>query len=262
MDQRSTVPLKRRSKSLLVGGALAVALGAIVVATGGLRGRTPRDHTATTAPVAAQEQQEEVRFSQRQRTTKPLPGLDAVRVSIGDVTGGKVKLSLALADGTPLVEERKLGNGDQVKFEHDGRAYRLTVSKLRNALIGDDEVAMVLVQTAGPHTRPSLTEDQKIEQLIAAVKDLKGGVFIRNGGEHSAADAVEHMRRKWENGKDRIKTARQFIEGAASRSSLSGEAYRIRLADGTEVTSESFLKQKLAELEATPAATQPAKAAK
>src|SRR5688500_6287369 len=125
MDQRTTMPLNRPSKSLLVGGALAVALGAIVVATGGLRGRTPRDLTATTTPAAAQEQQKEVRFTQRQRTTKPLPGLDAVRVSIGDVTGGKVKLSLSLAIGTPLGEERKLANGDQVKFEHEGRAYQL-----------------------------------------------------------------------------------------------------------------------------------------
>jgi hypothetical protein len=243
-----------------LGGALIVVLGAIVVVTGGLKGKAQHDSAATTPQAETEEEGKEVQFRLWQRTTKPLPGLDGVRVAVGDVTGGKVKIALALADGRSLVEERSVASGDRVKFEHEGRGYQIRISELRNALIGDDEVVMVLRRAAGPRTRLVLTEDEKIERLIGSVKGLQGAVFIRNGGEHSAADAVEHMRRKWENGKGRIKTAKQFIEFAASRSLLSGETYRIRMADGTEVTSEAFLKKKLAELEATPPATRPAKA--
>jgi hypothetical protein len=192
----------------------------------------------------------EVRFRQWQRTTKGLPGAgDQVRLSIGDVTGGKVKVSVGLTGDETLVPERAMSEGDKLQFTLDEREYEIAVEELRNALIGDDEVVFMLREVdANPPA--ALSEEQKIERLIAAVGELRGATFIRNGGEHSPADAVEHMRRKWENGKGRIRTAKDFITHAASRSSLTGEAYRIRMPDGMEVTSETFLMKTLRQMEA------------
>jgi hypothetical protein len=191
----------------------------------------------------------EARFTQRQRTTKGLPGAakEAVRLAIGDVTGGKVKVSVTAGAGEKIVEERAVSERERVEFDLDSRKYAIVVEELRNALIGEDEVVFVLREEG--EGKRAMTEEEKIERLIGAVRELKGATFIRNGGEHSAADAVEHMRRKYERGKKEITTAREFIAKAGSRSSLSGEAYRIRTADGKEVTAEAFLTKKLDEIE-------------
>lgn len=237
-------------------GAIAVV---VAVVPGWSRKEEEPPKAATTRPAARLVVPEgEVRFSQWQRTTKGLPGAgEKVQLSIGDVTGGRVKLSIAVAGGEVLVEERAASEGDEVGFALDARKYQIVVDELRNSLIGEDEVVFVL-REVGTETQRSLSEEEKIERLIAAVKELKGATFIRNGGEHSAADAVEHMRRKWENGKGRIRTAREFIQFAASRSSLSGEAYRIRFADGKEVTAEAFFRKELEKIEGTGATTRAA----
>ena len=95
----------------------------------------------------------------------------------------------------------------------------------------------------------SLSEEEKIKSLIATVRGLKDATFIRNGDEHDCDSAADHMQRKWKAGRKEIKTARDFVRLAASKSSRSGEAYRIRFKDGKEVTSEAFLTKELDKLE-------------
>src|SRR4051794_25371607 len=77
-------------------------------------------------------------------------------------------------------------------------------------------------------TTQPLTEDQKIESLIRTVDELKDATFIRNGTEYNCHAAAKHMRDKWEYGRKHIKTASDFIELAASKSSTSGKPYHIR----------------------------------
>jgi hypothetical protein len=94
----------------------------------------------------------------------------------------------------------------------------------------------------------ALTEDQKIEKLIQAVGDMKEAVFIRNGTEHTPAQAAQHMRNKWERAKDKVKTAEEFIDKIASKSSTSGRPYLIRFKEGNEVESGTFLREQLKKL--------------
>lgn len=102
------------------------------------------------------------------------------------------------------------------------------------------------------------TESQKIERLVEHVATLKGAVFIRNGKEYDARAAAEHLRKKWNYVKDEIKTARDFIDKIATKSSLSGQPYRIRLADGREFKSGEYLHAQLKEIEkADPPPDQP-----
>lgn len=93
------------------------------------------------------------------------------------------------------------------------------------------------------------TEEQKIEWLIERIGSLEGAVFIRNGKEHNATEAADHLRQKWNSARKKIKTADDFIEHLASRSSLSGRPYRIRFQDGKEVESGEWLKGELASLD-------------
>jgi len=54
--------------------------------------------------------------------------------------------------------------------------------------------------------------------------------FLRNGSWHASDRAYDHIQRKLDYIRDRdlIRDGEQFIEQAASRSSLTGEAYQVR----------------------------------
>jgi hypothetical protein len=93
----------------------------------------------------------------------------------------------------------------------------------------------------------TLTERDKIDRLISAIRE-SGLVFIRNGSEHSADDAADHLEKKRAQAGDRVATARDFIEHVAARSSLTGEPYLVR-ASGRTVPARDWLLERLAEIE-------------
>ena len=119
--------------------------------------------------------------------------------------------------------------------------------KLDNALIGEDFATFTLAEAAQGET---LTEAQKIERLIARVESLEGATFVRNGSEHSPAEAAKHLREKRDRAGDALKTAEEFIEQVGSKSSLSGEEYEIRFRDGRVVKAGEFLRGALKEMAA------------
>jgi hypothetical protein len=93
------------------------------------------------------------------------------------------------------------------------------------------------------------TEKEKIELLIKSIEDLKGAFFWRNSNYYDAKAAADHLRMKWGKAGNSIKTARDFIDKIASKSSMSGIPYRIKFADGKEVETKMYFNQKLKELE-------------
>ncbi len=90
-------------------------------------------------------------------------------------------------------------------------------------------------------------EMAKIDYLIDSIGELKGAKFIRNGSEYDVLAAVSHLRLKLKAAGKKVKTAEDFIQYCASRSSISGEPYLIRLADGATLKSETFFRNKLKE---------------
>ncbi len=103
-----------------------------------------------------------------------------------------------------------------------------------------------------------LTEQQKIDALIHSVEVLPGAQFIRNGTAHDSKSAVEHLQMKRRYAGSRIKTAEDFIDCCASKSSMSGQPYQIRFANGKTVDAAAFFHAELKRLEApAPAAIAP-----
>ncbi|MDZ7642923.1 MAG: DUF5329 domain-containing protein [Woeseiaceae bacterium] len=86
--------------------------------------------------------------------------------------------------------------------------------------------------------------DAEIDFLLAAVGD-SDCVFIRNGREHPAADARDHLEMKRRRGKRYFDTTEEFIERIASRSSLSGREYRIRCPGQPETSAERWFRERL-----------------
>lgn len=94
------------------------------------------------------------------------------------------------------------------------------------------------------------SETAKIQYLISSVETLQGATFIRNGREYDAGKASNHLRLKLKTLGNKVKTAEDFINLCASKSSMTGESYLIRFADGSIMKSEQFFKDKLKALAA------------
>jgi hypothetical protein len=94
------------------------------------------------------------------------------------------------------------------------------------------------------------TEAAKIESLIQSVAHLEHAVFVRNGATYDAKAAADHLRLKLSNAGSRVETAEDFIRICGSASSMTGRPYQIQYDDGRVVTSEAFLRARLAEIDA------------
>lgn len=101
--------------------------------------------------------------------------------------------------------------------------------------------------TGAPRPNP---EQIKIERLLRDL-ELSGATFIRNGGEYDSAKAAAHLRAKLSKAGDRIRTAREFVDLVASKSSQSGAPYQLRLpGESNKIPVRDWLMKKLDALEA------------
>lgn len=74
-----------------------------------------------------------------------------------------------------------------------------------------------------------------------------GCEFQRNGSWYAAPKAAEHLRTKYDYliKRDLINSAEEFIELAASKSSMSGKDYQVKCADQAAITSAIWFTQEL-----------------
>jgi hypothetical protein len=172
-----------------------------------------------------------------QRHDADVPGSSGrLRVHIGDITKGQVELSMSRADGAAVVAPRSMKVGDAVEFPVGGHRYRVTLAELKGVVVGDDTATLDFSE--GP------SERERIESLLKAI-ETSGLVFVRNGSDHDGPAAAKHLRRKLDAAGDRVRTAEEFIDGIATKSSTSGEPYLVRLADGSTVELASWLRSRL-----------------
>ena len=95
------------------------------------------------------------------------------------------------------------------------------------------------------------TAENEITFLLEYIK-TSGCTFQRNGAWFTAVDAAEHINKKYlyflKQGK--ITTAEDFIQYAASKSSVSGKAYTVNCRDGARIESAKWLTATLKNLRA------------
>jgi hypothetical protein len=89
----------------------------------------------------------------------------------------------------------------------------------------------------------------EIDQLLNRLGQ-SGCQFNRNGTWYSASEAKDHLNKKLDYvmGKNLIRSAEQFIEVAASKSSLSGQNYQVKCAAQAPMASSVWLNTALNEL--------------
>ncbi len=87
--------------------------------------------------------------------------------------------------------------------------------------------------------------DQEIEFLITSVEQ-SGCSFHRNGYNHSAERAADHLRLKLRRGKKYADSAEHFIDRLASKSSWTGKAYYLECEPGKLIEVSPWMNEKLA----------------
>ncbi|MBK6917950.1 MAG: DUF5329 domain-containing protein [Deltaproteobacteria bacterium] len=227
---------RRCSPSLLVG--LAALAGLVAPAACGSQPEgSPRAGGPTAGaqpPLRLPHEGAGVRV--QQRSSAAVPGSDgALQIALGDITAGQVQLTLGKTDGSAVLLSRSVRTGDEVAFTLAGFGYQLVVEDLHNDLIGTDWADLRVrpgSDDAATPAPPAVDEAARIEGLLAKL-EASGVTFIRNGSEHDAREAAEHLRNKWAHAPS-IDTAERFIDELGTRSSSSGQPYRVRLRDGRE----------------------------
>jgi hypothetical protein len=94
-----------------------------------------------------------------------------------------------------------------------------------------------------------LSEEQKINQLILFVEKSEAK-FVRNGTAYSGMEAAKHLKMKREKAGAKIKTAKDFIDLIASKSSMSGEAYLMLYKNGKTIPVRDILYNELRKMDA------------
>lgn len=225
---------------------MRLILGVVILAGVGLFAYT-RLAPKIDLPPASDEQPLELpdgkaRLTAGQRSNTEVPGsAGRLRILLGEITRKQVELTLAHTDGRTLIAARSVQRGTRLPFRLGGQRYELVVVELSNKLAGVDFAVIDVVV--------GLSETSRIEALLDAMRSSEGLVFIRNGKEYAGPEAADHLRRKWNTTADRIRTPEQFIEHLATKSSMSGDVYVIRLADGAVVPSAQWLGEQLARID-------------
>jgi hypothetical protein len=106
----------------------------------------------------------------------------------------------------------------------------------------------VMLLGHGPAARPAPLASAvgEINYLLDFV-DRSGCKFYRNGSWYDSHRAQSHLRKKYNYlaARERIKSAEDFIDQAATRSSLSGEEYQIQCEAGPTVPANRWLRTAL-----------------
>lgn len=140
--------------------------------------------------------------------------------------------------------------GEVKRARRCSRANAYGVARFAASLLVSLAISFSFVFAASQaNTATSAQAQREIDALIAGL-GASGCRFERNGSWYDAATAEAHLRKKYEylRKRDMADTAELFIERAASRSSMSGQAYRVRCGKDAPVESATWFERKLVEI--------------
>ena len=108
-------------------------------------------------------------------------------------------------------------------------------------------VIACVVLVGGPvRAEPSASAAEDIQYLLNAI-DRSGCEFYRNGSWHAAADARSHLASKYRAVDKRraVPSVQDFIDWIGTRSSMTGEEYRVRCPGSDAMTSAEWFRREL-----------------
>ena len=105
---------------------------------------------------------------------------------------------------------------------------------------------LILLTLLSTTTYADISKNTKAEinHLITFVK-TSTCLINRNGDEHNGNDAIEHIQKKYDYYKDEINSAEQFIEYSATKSTMSGNFYKVKCGDAQPIKTQLWLLDEL-----------------
>lgn len=143
--------------------------------------------------------------------------------------------------------------GPGVTMRADSRQMIFRLQRMMNFMAAGAFAAVLAIHASAQPTRPATEE---IQTLLAAMEQ-SGCEFFRNGNWHTAVEARAHLVRKLAEveRKHTLHSADDFIDVVATRSSISGEPYRVRCPGVAPIDSAPWFRQTLERSRRTAAPT-------
>lgn len=100
----------------------------------------------------------------------------------------------------------------------------------------------IFILIISPVLQADVPESQRaeVEHLFHFIQQ-SDCIFERNGKQYPAAEAVEHIKNKYDYFRDRIKSTEEFIEYSATKSTMSGRMYYVYCPGKERITSQQWL---------------------
>ena len=116
------------------------------------------------------------------------------------------------------------------------------IAQMKPTLFG---ILILLTMSSALAEAPASTK-LEIDYLFSELK-TSGCEFNRNGSWYTAAEAVTHLNKKYDylKKKNSAASTEDFIDNAASKSSVSGQPYLVKCKDLATVESAVWFKQAL-----------------
>ena len=124
----------------------------------------------------------------------------------------------------------------------------------RRAACGFFGALLLSAASGSVRAAPSAAEMVRIERLLTMIASRRDMRLVRNGTEHDTDTAVSFLRGKLKSYGSDIKTAEEFIDRIASKSSTTGQLYWVKRPDGREIPAGDFLRIELVRLDKAAAA--------
>ena len=96
------------------------------------------------------------------------------------------------------------------------------------------------------HISSAAGTTEEIASLLLFIEQSEC-TFTRNGKHYDSLEAREHIEKKYAYYKERINTAEDFILYSATKSSITGEPYRV-ICKGVNMITSDWLKAELTQL--------------
>jgi hypothetical protein len=108
-------------------------------------------------------------------------------------------------------------------------------------------VLLMLYATSVFANVPPPEAKQEIMHLLSYLQ-ASGCQFYRNGSWYGSSEAAKHLNSKYQYllKKGLVSTSEAFIDRAASQSSMSGAAYRVKCGSDPEINSAEWFRAELA----------------
>ena len=102
--------------------------------------------------------------------------------------------------------------------------------------------ALLLIESPGADVPDA--ERHEVQHLLDYLR-ASDCAMERNGEQHSSEDAYAHVKKKYDYFRDDIKTPKEFIDYAATKSTMSGKYYRVICPGDPPVRTRDWLLDEL-----------------